>query len=176
MKKYALYIILFLFIVSGYFMYNSYQLIKDNQALKKELKETNEGYDNNIQYAIQLEDSIKQFKHSIDSLQHSDRFSIAGNLKANAYLDETFNDHKDWQNYIKGNLLKTNDLQQGDNPLIPFAGMAGAMQFDDVKVLNHRWLIAHFTDGTYQGEVIIRYDIDKNGKLHYKVLDQTLYK
>ena len=176
MKKYSLYILAFLFVISGYFIYNSYSLIRDVKALKKELKETNESYDGNIQYAIQLEDSITGFKKAIDSLQAGDRFSLAGNPKSNAYLNQSFNSNKDWNAYIVEKLLKTNDLQNGDNPLIPYAGMAGAMRFDDAKVLNHRWMIAHFTDGTYQGELILRYDIDNNKKLTFKVLDQTLYK
>jgi len=176
MKKYSLYIILFLLIVSGYFIYNSYQLIKENHSLQKELKETNEGYDNNIQYAITLEDSIKSYQKTLDSLQKGDRFSLAGNPKAVAYLNDNHLNIDNWDKYITQELLKTNDLQTGDNPLIPFAGMAGAMRFDDVKILNHHWLIAHFTDGEYQGEVLMRYDIDKKGKIHFKALDQTLYK
>ncbi len=176
MKKYPLYIIIFLLVVSGFFIYNSMTLVREVKYLKKELKETNEGYDNNIQYAISLEDSIAGFKKTLDSIQSNDRFSITGNAKSRAYLEQTFNTSKNWQNYIKEKLLKTNDLQQGDNPLIPYAGMSGAMRFDDAKVLNHRWLIAHFTDGEYQGEAIVRYDIDKNGHITFKVLDQTLYK
>ncbi len=176
MKKKSLYIIVFLLIVSGYFIYNSYNLIKDLKTTEKTLKETNEGYDNNIQYAIQLEDSISGFKNIIDSLQNGDRFSLPGNPKSNAYLNQTFNKEQNWDIYLKDKLLKTNDKQTGDNPIIPYAGMAGAMQIDDAKVLNHRWIIAHFTDGSYQGEMLVRYDIDKNGHINFRVLDQTLYK
>ncbi len=176
MKKYANYIIVFLLIVSGYFIYNSFHLIKEVKILRKELKETNEGYDNNIQYAITLEDSITRFKAKIDSMLSADRFSIGGNLKSQAYLNQTMNIQKDWQDFLKNKLLQTNQKQKGDNPLVPFAGMAGVMRFDDAKVLNHRWMIAHFTDGTYQGEAIIRYDIDNKGRVRFKVLDQTLYK
>ncbi|HFX17839.1 MAG TPA: hypothetical protein ENK64_01690 [Flavobacteriales bacterium] len=176
MKKSILYLLVFLLVVSSYFAYNSYKLIQTNKALKQELQETNEGYDQNIQYAIQLEDSISGLKKQIDSLLQSDRFSLQGNHKAQAYLNEAFDDEQNWSDYIKRALLQTNDLQKGDNPLIPYAGMEGPMRFDAIKILNHKWLIAHFTDGAYQGEVLIRYDIDKNGKLHFKVLDQTLYK
>ncbi len=176
MKKISLYFIIFLVIVSGYFIYNSFHLVRDLNTLKNQLKETNEGYDNNIQYAISLEDSISRFKAQIDSLLSADRFSVSGNFKSQAYLNQATNTQKDWQNYLKNKLLQTNQKQKGDNPLIPYAGMAGIMQFDDAKVLNHRWMIAHFTDGTYQGEAIIRYDIDSKGHVHFKVLDQTLYK
>jgi len=176
MKKLSIYLIVFLLIVSGYFIYNSYNLIKDTKGLKKELKLTNESYDNNIQYAISLEDSINSFKNYIDSLQSSDRFSLSGNPKSKAYLNQTFSKEQNWDVFLTKKLLKTNEAQTGDNPLIPYAGMAGAMQIDDAKVLNHRWIIAHFTDGSYQGEMLVRYDIDKNEHINFKVLDQTLYK
>jgi len=176
MKKYIWYILAILIVISGYFIYNSFHLIKDIKHLKNELKLTNESYDNNIQYAISLEDSIKDFKMTIDSIKAGDRFSLPGNPKSNAYLNQTFKTEKNWNDYLKNELIKTNDNQNGDNPLIPFAGMAGAMRFDDAKVLNHRWIIAHFSDGEYQGEVVVRYDIDKQGKISFKILDQTLYK
>ena len=176
MKKVCISFVIFMLVLSSYLIYNCRQKTIKEQKLQKELKETNEGYDNNIQYAIHLEDSIKSLKHTIDSLHQKDRFSLAGNPKAMAYLNQAFETEKNWPAYLKTLLLKTNKTQKGDNPLIPFAGMAGNMRFDDVKVLNHRWIIAHFTDGTYQGSLILRYDIDQNGQVKFKILDQTLYK
>ncbi len=175
MKKVCVSLVVFLLVLSGYLIFNCRQKSIKEHQLQKELKETNEGYDNNIQYAIHLEDSIKNLKHTIDSLHQKDRFSLAGNPKAMIYLNKAFETEKKWPAYLKKLLLETNEKQKGDNPLIPFAGMAGKMHFDDVKVLNHRWIIAHFTDGTYQGSLILRYDIDQNGQVKFKVLDQTLY-
>ncbi len=173
MKKWALYLIVFLGIVSGFFMYNSYRLIKENIALKKELKETNEGYDNNIQYAIKLEDSISGFQKQIKDLQAADKFSLTGNPKAAKYLSD-IDDQTDWQKYVIDTLMKTNNMK-GNNPLVPFDGMAGAMKIIDAKVLNNRWIIARFSDGTYSGEMLLRYDINKDKSIDFKVLDQTLF-
>ncbi len=150
-------------------------LVKDVKNLKKELKETNEGYDNNIQYAISLEDSISKMQKVIRLLKESDSFSLAGNKKALDYFQKSFPDEdKNWEKYILDQLFKTNKKAK-DNPLIPFAGMEGNMEIDRAKVLNNRWILAHFTDGKYQGEMIVRYDIENNGKIKFKVLDETLY-
>ncbi len=173
MKNRQLYIIVFLGIVSGFFMYNSYRLIKENTALKKELKETNEGYDNNIQYAIKLEDSIVGFQNKINALEAADKFSLNGNEKAVKYLTD-IDDQTDWQKYIIDTLMKTNETE-GNNPLVPFDGMAGAMKITEVKILNNRWIIARFSDGTYSGEMLLRYDINKDKSIDFKVLDQTLF-
>ncbi len=173
MKKLSLYIIVFLAIVSGFFIYNSFRLIKENTALKKELKETNAGYDNNIQYAIKLEDSITGFQKKVKELQAEDKFSLQGNPKAAKYLSD-IDDQTDWQKYIIDTLLKTNETE-GNNPLIPFDGMAGKMKITQAKILNNRWIIARFSDGTYSGEMLLRYDINKDKSIDFKVLDQTLF-
>ncbi len=176
MKKIMPYLLVFLLGLSSYLIYSYRHLINAQHKLQIELNETNEGYDNNIQYAIQLEDSITNLKKVIDSLQQTDYFSLEGNKKSQAYLNEAFETEKKWSEYIKIQLLKTNKNKKGDNPLIPFAGMDGPMRIDKLKVLNHRWIIAHFTDGTYQGSIILRYDINPDGQIIFKVLDQTLYK
>ena len=173
-KKISLFLIVFLATVSAMFIYNSYKLIKEKNKIKKELKETNEMYDANIQYNIKLEDSIANFQNQIKKLQAEDKFSLNGNPKAQSYL-QAINPDRNWNQYITDKLMATNRKQQGDNKLIPFAGMAGAMQIDRVKVLNNRWIIAHFTDGTYQGEMLLQYFIDKNGNIDFKVLDSVLF-
>ena len=43
-----------------------------------------------------------------------------------------------------------------------------------IKVLNHKWVIADFSDGTDWGEILIEYSI--NGEeVKLNVLDQLLY-
>ncbi len=173
MKKWQLYLIVFLSIVSAFFMYNSYKLIRENKALQKELKETNEGYDRNIAYAIQLEDSITGFQQKIKSLEAADKFSLHGNDKAVKYLTD-MDDQTDWEKFIIDTLMKTNEVK-GNNPLIPFDGMAGNMKITDAKILNNRWIIVRFSDGKYTGEMLLRYDINKDKSIDFKVLDQTLF-
>ncbi len=173
-KNILLYLSVFFATLSAMFIYNSYKLVKEKNKIKKELKDTNEMYDANIQYNIKLEDSIANFQNQLKKLQAEDKFSLNGNPKAQNYL-QAINPDKNWNKYITDKLMATNQKQQGDNKLIPFAGMAGSMQIDSVKVLNNRWIIAHFTDGTYQGEMLLQYFIDKNGKIDFKVLDSVLY-
>ena len=173
-KKISLFLIVFLATVSAMFIYNSYKLVKEKNKIKKELKDTNEMYDANIQYNIKLEDSIANFQNLVQKLLAKDKFSLNGNPKAQNYL-QAINPDKNWNKYITDKLMATNQKQQGDNKLIPFAGMAGAMQIDRIKVLNNRWIIAHFTDGTYQGEMLLQFFVNKNGSVDFKVLDSTLF-
>ena len=173
MKKYALYIIVFLLVVSGFFIYNSNKLVKEVNRLKQENKEINEGYDNNIQYAIHLEDSIGNLHQEINKLHAADKFSLSGNSEALNYLKQ-IDAYKNWNNYIIDQLMATNPPGK-NNKLIPFDGMAGNMHIDNAKILNNRWIIARFSDGTYTGEMILRYDLNQNNQIEFKVLDQTLF-
>ena len=166
MKNRQIYLIVFLGIVSAFFMYNSYKLIK-------ELKETNEGYNRNIEYATKLEDSIVGYQNKVNALEAADKFSLNGNTKASDYLTG-IDDQIDWQKFIIDTLMKTNEVE-GNNPLVPFDGMAGVMKITEAKILNNRWIIARFSDGTYTGEMLLRYDINKDKSIDFKVLDQTLF-
>ncbi len=172
-KKISLYLIVFLATVSAMFIYNSYKLVKEKNKIKQKLKDTNELYDANIQYNIKLEDSIANYQKYVEKLQAEDKFSLNGNPKAQNYL-QAINPDKNWNKYIIEKILATNKKQTGDNKLIPFAGMAGAMQIDRVKILNNKWLIAHFTDGTYEGEMLVKYFVNKNGSIDFEVLESTL--
>jgi len=165
MKKLYPYLIVFLLIVSGYFLFQTYQLIQEN-------KEINEGYDNNIQYAISLEDSIVNLSNKLKKLQEADRFSLQGNENAQVYLENALQG-ENAEKYITDKLFQTNP-KKGNNPLIPFEGMEGDMKIDRIKILNNRWIIAHFTDGKYTGEMLIRYDINPDKSIDFTVIDQTL--
>ncbi len=174
-KNILIYLFTFLLTLTALFIFKTFQLASEKKKIQSELTETNQLYDENIQYNIRLEDSIGRMKKEINQLKESDRFSLKGNPKALEYFKKSFPDEeKDWEAYILRELLKTNKTKT-DNPLIPFAGMEGKMKIDRAKILNNRWILAHFTDGTYQGEMILRYDIDPDGKVHFKVLDETLY-
>jgi hypothetical protein len=53
--------------------------------------------------------------------------------------------------------------------------MLGTFFFNKVKVLNHKWVIADFSDGTYWGEVLLGYKISEADQIEFKVIDQLLY-
>jgi hypothetical protein len=44
-----------------------------------------------------------------------------------------------------------------------------------VKVLNHQWIVADFSDGTYWGEIFLTYQINKNGALKFELKEHFLY-
>ncbi|RZJ75920.1 MAG: hypothetical protein EOO45_04080 [Flavobacterium sp.] len=71
--------------------------------------------------------------------------------------------------YAKNNNPKGNPLVQyppmNDRPFI----------VNKLKVLNNRWIIADFSNGTAWGEVLIKYFIEQDGSVTYETIQTLLY-
>jgi hypothetical protein len=61
----------------------------------------------------------------------------------------------------------------------PYVGQdqIGANKFiiNKVKVLNHRWIIADFSDGEYWGEVLIKYFVNDDETVSFETFQSLLY-
>ena len=58
---------------------------------------------------------------------------------------------------------------------IPYATMDRTFLINKIKVLNHKWLIANFSDGTLWGELLIFFKIDKSGDISFEIKEHFLY-
>ena len=58
---------------------------------------------------------------------------------------------------------------KGKNPIVPYDGIEGKMKINKVKFLNHRWIVADFTDGTYWGEMVLEYYINNDESIDLNV-------
>ena len=121
------------------------------------------------QQVSQLQDSLKESKLHVLDMQY---FSLENNDDALAYYDHL--NLKDPSGYVADKLLETNE-QKGDNPLIPYEGMENFFKINKIKVLNHRWIIADFSDGKYWGELFIRYELKDDLGVDFTLLDHLLY-
>lgn len=78
--------------------------------------------------------------------------------------------------FIKDELYELNLLEGEEHPLIPYASMTGGkMLINSIRLLNHKWIIANFSDGKYWGELFMTYEITENEQLKFKVIDSFLY-
>ena len=117
----------------------------------------------------QLEDSLRTTQLKVLDLQY---FALENNDDALAYYDDL--SLKDPARYIADKLLETNETK-GDNPLIPFEGMESDFKINKIKVLNHKWIIADFSDGKYWGELFIQYELKENLSVDFTLADYLLY-
>lgn len=128
----------------------------------------------------ELQTELSANKSVSDSLQEQNselqQFSLLKNDNAMTYFeDKGYNAEKVAQN-IEDHIIDMNSAND-DNPLVPFTGIngTGKMKVNNIKVLNHKWVIANFTDGTYWGEVFLSYEIGEGEEPIFHIEKAFLY-
>lgn len=116
-----------------------------------------------------LKDSLQAARLEVLDMQY---FSLANNDDALAYYDEL--EMEDPSAYISDKLLETNELK-GNNPLVPYEGMENDFKINKIKILNHKWILADFSDGKYWGELLIGYEIKADRSVDFTLLQHLLY-
>lgn len=125
-----------------------------------------------------LENKLEEEQELNRNLQGENKdllyFSLLNNEEAISYFEARGIDPEVLSYLVEEELIGRNKAAV-DNELIPYAGMDGVMRINKVKLLNHKWIIADFTDGTYWGELFIIYDIDENNNLVLNTEKAFLY-
>jgi len=116
-----------------------------------------------------LKDSLQKSQLKILDIQY---FSLENNDDALAYYEHL--DLNDPVRYIEDKLLETNE-KKGNNPLVPYDGMESDFKINKIKVLNHKWVLADFSDGKYWGDLIIKYELKDDLSVDFTLLDHLLY-
>ena len=158
-KNIILYLFVFTALILIFQLVNSKKIFDDLQANWSETKVRNEN----------LKDSIFQLQDRIDE---QNDFELEGNEYALRYFENL--SIENISSYVKDQLYETNLLRE-KNDLIPYAAMDRTFLINKVKILNHRWIIADFSDGTHWGEIFLTYQIDKNGGLTFELKEHFLY-
>lgn len=131
----------------------------------------------------QSKKTITKLKDSINSitvkLSDANYFSLENNENAQNYFNPD-NATKTIQvekliPFVTEKLMDLNDDPKGN----PYTGMdkIGEQKFiiNKVKVLNHRWIIADFSDGNYWGEAMIKYFINDDETVDFETFQSLLY-
>nr|WP_149302954.1 hydrolase [Pareuzebyella sediminis] len=158
-SKLYLYLFVFAILICLYLFVSNQKMgaAKDSQIEQMKLK------------IEQLQDAVSRGEIKALELQY---FSLENNDDALAYYDHL--NIEDPARYIADKLLETNE-SKGDNPLIPYEGMESDFKINKIKILNHKWIIADFSDGKYWGELILKYELKDDLGVDFTLLDHLLY-
>jgi hypothetical protein len=154
-----LYLFLFAALVCMYLFVSSGNMAKANMASIVKLKEE----------VNTLKVSLQQSELNLLEMKY---FSLENNDDALAYYE-----HLNLENptrYISDKLLETNETK-GDNPLIPYEGMENDFKINKIKILNHKWILADFSDGKYWGELLIAYELKDDMSVDFTLINHLLY-
>jgi len=136
-----------------------------------------EKYEVKIEKLEQLETT---FKDSIINLQDENfellSFSIKNNDDALDYFENAGYDTDKLIPFIKDELYKLNVYEGDDHPIVPYVSMTGnKMLINQVKMLNHKWIIANFSDGKNWGELFLTYELNEAKELKFKLVEYFMY-
>lgn len=140
----------------------------------KEVKFEKERYAKTTQ---KLRDSISLVSNK---LAESGYFSLEYNENAQNYFDNSAAGGKiiQYEKLIPVVTEKLLDLNSNPNGN-PFTGQdkIGDKKFiiNKIKVLNHRWIIADYSNGELWGEVLLKYFINKDETIDFEVNQTLLY-
>lgn len=160
-------LLLYLFILALLFNVFTYMyLSKSSEDVKTRLELKNK----------KLTDSVASLSNRLADANY---FSLENNENAQNYFETLSGDkviqYEKLIPYVTEKLLDFNGNPNGN----PYTGQdkLGANKFiiNKVKVLNHRWIIAEFSDTEYWGEVLLKYFVNEDESISFEVNQSIMY-
>lgn len=139
----------------------------------KKVAFTEKRYDN---LKEKLEDSLLNVQGKLLDLK---KFTFEGNLDAQYYF-ETLNSNdpdgvQEFKSKIENALIAYNKIEDG-NYLTGYSNLEGKnFEIDTMLILNHRWILANYSNGIYKGQVIIKYFLDENNSITFEKVETYLF-
>ena len=117
-------------------------------------------------------DSVSVLQNSLEEVSH---FNLEKNEDAISYFENDGYDVSELIPFIKDQLYELNTVK-GEHPIVPYASSEGRkILINTVKLLNHKWIIADFSDGEFWGEVFLTYEITEDKQLKFNLVESFLY-
>lgn len=108
-----------------------------------------------------------------EKMANENYFSLENNDNAKAYFEGQ--DAGAIAIKVRDAIYKQNTNTAG-NSLVGYPAMDGKVfTIAKIKVLNHRWVIADFSNGLRWGEVLLKYFIEEDGSVSFERGESTLY-
>ncbi|HSN47956.1 MAG TPA: hypothetical protein VLR29_04275 [Flavobacterium sp.] len=123
-----------------------------------------------------LNDSLNSITNKLSDANY---FSLEKNEKAQNYFDSENSEktipYEKLIPFVTEKLLDFNANSKGN--LYVGQDKIGANKFiiNKVKILNHRWIIADYSDGEYWGEVLLKYFINEDGSVSFETIQSFIY-
>lgn len=152
---------LYLFILTA--LFNVFTYMYYSKALVAEQKK----YKNTAAFNKKIKDSMT------NQLFDANYFSLENNDNAIDYFEKY--DVTKLMPQIKDALLEFNDSKDG-NKYTGYETM-GNQKFiiNKIKILNHRWIVADYSNGELWGDVLIKYFVNDDGTFTFEMQDSFLY-
>lgn len=156
-------IFLYLFVFS--FLINIFQYVNSTKILEAKDREVEK-----------VKKHLAQSRDSLAIAEYNDYFDITTDEDAQDYFFNQNLDYLKVMERVNEDLVSLNTNPNG-NPLIPYDPIEGK-QFiiNKAKILNHRWIIAEYSNGDLWGQILVKYFFDDSKPTEFETVDTILYK
>ena len=160
-----MYLFIFTALIALYQFKSASNYVENTQVALAKYQETAEEYS-------KISSQIKSLEAQLEMAQ---LFDLTYNQDGQVALESQYKGPQDVSDFISDALIQTNINKELQHALIPFKSENAKYVFNTVKVLNQKWLIANFTNGTVWGEAILQFSIN-NGVVNFLTEDAFLYR
>lgn len=158
MKNTFMYLFIFSLLINIFLYVNSNKILKAKEA-----------------EVVTLKENIKAANVSIDSLKASDYFSIETDQDAQDYFYNKNLDYPKVMAKINEDLNTLNTNKNG-NKLVPYEPIEGKpFIINKAKMLNHRWIIAEYSNSNLWGQVLIKYFHNDDKPTDFETIETIMY-
>ena len=129
---------------------------------------------------LKMADLQKKYEDTIANLRLESfelaKFSLAEDAYAREYLYNANFDVDELIPHVQDQIIDLNTAAAEGNPLVPYDPLMGdKMLVNSVKMLNHKWIIADFTDGKFWGQILVNMEINEDQSLSFTTKESFLY-
>lgn len=160
-----MYLFIFTALIALYQFKSASNYVENTQLALAKYQETADEY-------IKVSAQIKSLERQLERAQ---LFDLKYNQEGLAVLENQYHGPQEVSDFISDALIQTNINKELQHSLIPFKSENAKYVFNTVKILNQKWLIANFTDGTVRGEAILQFSMDNNA-VNFKTEDAFLHR
>ena len=151
-----------------------FQYMNEKKIFEKQLNkiESQRAKINNLKDQLKINsDSLEVLSNTIMDVNY---FTLQGNENAVSYIESLGYEAKEIEGLVSDYIYDQN-LKKGNHPLVPYEGLNGDMKINKLKFLNHKWIIADYTDGRYWGEMVLEYYVTKDKEIELNQVSSLMY-
>jgi hypothetical protein len=153
---------LYLFILAV--LFNVYQYVNSNKILDAKENEV-----------TKMKERLTIARDSINNAMYNDYFDIEKDQDAQEYFYNKNLDYEKVMEKVNEDLVSMNAQPKG-NSLIPYEPMDGKnFVVNKAKILNHRWIIAEFSNGDFWGQILVKYFHNDDKPTDFETVETILY-
>lgn len=145
-------------------LFNVFQYINSTKILEAKDKEV-----------VKVKDRLKISRDSVVTLANANYFALESDQDAQEYFYSNGLDYQKTAIKVKEDLITLNENKNG-NKLVPYEPIDGKpFLINTSKVLNHRWIIAEFSNGDFWGQILVKYFVSQGKPTEFETVETVLY-